>query len=291
MTTQFLVKGKELLNSVAIRRRALYGAFKIWQGLPRPLKSRLSERRLQIKAYRKIFTPGDSKQYVAHIASGPNEGKKISVTREGVPGYTIGNYEPEVAAALDEICEEGMTVADIGAHFGYFTLLMGSKVSPGGHVFSFEPSPETCTILRDTVAANNLAGVTVVELAVSDTCGVMPFDSKGCVTTGRLLQSDNPAPQTVETTTLDDFAKRSGVRRLDVVKIDVEGAELAVLLGMRHVLASMKPKLLIELHRHFLTVDEINRVYGLLENAGYSLERLTVWSRGFRVVENYLATA
>jgi FkbM family methyltransferase len=123
---------------------------------------------------------------------------------------------------------------DVGAHIGEYTLLAAAR---GATVHAFEPNPANAAFLRANVASNGLTNVTVHEAAVSDReCHVRFLahrdPSLSAIWTGR--QTDGGYSEiTVRAIALDSVA----VPRVDVIKIDAEGAELAVLRGARAILA------------------------------------------------------
>jgi FkbM family methyltransferase len=144
----------------------------------------------------------------------------------------LDNYEPGVSACLKQLLHPGMTFCDVGANFGIFTLLASRIVGASGSVFSFEPVKENREVLERNIARNNARNVFVSDKAVSDKVGIARiFLSKdaGCHSiSSEPLNSDGKFVD-VDVTTLAEFDK---IKRIDVLKIDVEGAELEVLSGL-----------------------------------------------------------
>lgn len=144
----------------------------------------------------------------------------------------IDQYEPGVSQCLRELLKPGMVFCDVGANFGVFTLLGSRSVGPGGQVFAFEPVPDNRQVLERNIARNGVSNVTVSAKAVADKCGtVRIFLSRdaGC-------HSISTEPEHYEGKFLDvDVVRLDQVESLlhiDVLKIDVEGAELEVLTGL-----------------------------------------------------------
>ncbi len=171
--------------------------------------------------------------------------------------YLTGDAEPEVQEALAELIKPGQTVYDVGANIGFFTILCSRLVGPQGRVYAFEPIPQNLATLRHNVTLNALSNVTIVEKALSSSTGtaemfVSPWSAFHSLNVEGATKQDDHGPQvgevTVQTVTLDEFVQGEGVRAPDLVKIDVEGAELIVLGGMRETLRAVKPLLLCELH-------------------------------------------
>lgn len=160
-----------------------------------------------------------------------------------------GIWEPWVTTFMARLLKPGMQVADVGANHGYFTLLMADIVGPKGRVIAFEPHPRTASLLRNSLAVNGFGGsVEVVECAVSDEDGAsltfhMPV---GEPKNARIVDCDHDDLTTVvvRSTTLTTFL--SSWSKLDFIKIDVEGAEEAVLWGAVGLLERTKPRMLLE---------------------------------------------
>ena len=141
----------------------------------------------------------------------------------------------------------GMTVIDVGANFGYYTLLLGHAVGPSGHVIAIEPVPSTAAILARTIELNGLTGRTqLVAAAAWDRPDievhmlVRTEEPKNAAVIGQA----QPGSIAVPTTTVDALARE--LTRLDLVKIDAEGAEVAIIAGMRETIARFRPKILLE---------------------------------------------
>lgn len=171
--------------------------------------------------------------------------------------YLTGEAEPEVQQLLAELIEPGQTVYDVGANIGFFTILCSRLVGPEGRVYAFEPIPQNLAALRHNIELNGLRNVVVVERALSSETGtaemfVSPWSAFHSLNLDGATKRENHGAQegeiTVQTVTLDEFVKEPGARAPDLIKIDVEGAELIVVEGMRETLGRVAPLLLCELH-------------------------------------------
>jgi FkbM family methyltransferase len=153
----------------------------------------------------------------------------------------VGSYEPETTRVLIQLLRPGMTMVDVGANIGYYTLLAARAVGPVGHVYAFEPVESTCQLLLRNVQANGYERrVTVVPKAVCDrTRRVRLYLSPRSSTTASLYPDStwNRPSVDVDAVSLDDFFSGEGWPRVDVVKMDIEGAEAAALKGMRELSA------------------------------------------------------
>jgi FkbM family methyltransferase len=158
--------------------------------------------------------------------------------------YYAGWSEPDLAAFLERRVEPGHVVLDIGAHIGEFTLLAAAR---GATVHAFEPDPANATLLRANVARNDFQSrVTVHEYAVSDHEGEMRFLAHHNPSLSALWTEQHAAGPAstvrVRVRRLDSIE----LSRVDVIKIDTEGAELAVLRGAARLLATFSPIVVFE---------------------------------------------
>ncbi|MCC7417780.1 MAG: FkbM family methyltransferase [Acidobacteria bacterium] len=190
--------------------------------------------------------------------------------------HFFGSYEPEVRTAIRQWLRPGDTALDVGANVGWHTLLMGTLVGPAGRVCAFEPNDSTRGRLIGAIEANGLSNVTVDRRAVSDRPGEGAFDAPAAGDlwdgTGRLVR-DGARGRPIDCVTLDDYAAARRLDRVDFIKIDVEGWELAVLRGGPRTLALHAPTIVFEYDPAYVarcggSADELTTC---LTNAGYRL--------------------
>jgi FkbM family methyltransferase len=193
-------------------------------------------------------------------------------------GYHTGDYEPTVVSALRRLVVPGSACADVGAHLGYMSLLLARLTGPDGRVVAFEASPRNARTVARNIRLNRLGDrVRLVQTAVADgsAASVDIFPRHGASAEWTVYadyaQRGEPQPGvldgvTVPATSLDaEFADD----RLDLVKIDVEGAEGLVVAGMSRLLRRDRPIIVLEFHRP-LGWDAVVQ----LREAGYRFETL-----------------
>jgi FkbM family methyltransferase len=193
--------------------------------------------------------------------------------------YVAGCIEPNEFVFLDRVLAPGMVFVDAGANDGLFSLFAARRVGPTGQVWAFEPSQREFGRLTCNVEGNGLGNVRAFPVALSDRNGaavlrVAEDEHAGQNTLGEfaydtgLLRQDR-----VPLCRLDDLAAGEELRRLDVMKIDVEGAELAVLRGAEELIRKFKPVLLLEANdaalRHQGGSNEVLADY--LRSCGYTV--------------------
>ena len=156
----------------------------------------------------------------------------------------IFEEEPGTVAYLRKVLRPGMTAVDVGANVGSLSLVMGSAVGPTGRVIAVEPGPESLRWLRRNIERNHVANVTVVNAAAGACPGRRSFHVEDTLVLGSFYDHPRTKPRCsleVEQKTLDELVPDGA----DLVKIDVEGAELEVLQGASRLLAS-SPRLVVE---------------------------------------------
>lgn len=132
-----------------------------------------------------------------------------------------------------QFLQPGMVTIDVGAHHGFYTLLMAHRVGPKGRVIAIEPSPRERRRLKWHVWLNRCRQVRVEPYALADYEGVTDFFLRQNSGSNSLAASRLPfiAKVTVRVTTLDTIVIKHKLKQIDLIKIDVEGAELLVLKG------------------------------------------------------------
>jgi FkbM family methyltransferase len=157
-----------------------------------------------------------------------------------------GEYEPYVAAVLDRLLDVGDVFVDVGANVGYHTARAARAVGPSGRVVAVEANPENARLLVLTVAANGFDHVDVLPLALGDHLGHVNFGvhigSNGGFAPDDVASLGSGRATIVPTVTLDSL----GLDRVDVVKIDVEGAESIVIAGGVETIRRCRPAIVTE---------------------------------------------
>ncbi len=193
------------------------------------------------------------------------------------------DWEAPLYARFKEALAPGMTVLDVGASFGLFSVAAARAVGRSGRVFAFEPGQQTAAALRLHLEWNGVADrVQVIEAAAAERSGDDVFWEQEASFVASLLElaaREEPTaaePRSVATVALDDFCARRGVEP-DVVKVDVEGSEAAVLRGARHLLRRRKAVFFLEVHHDLLekAAAPANDVFRELEEAGWAWEEVS----------------
>jgi FkbM family methyltransferase len=191
--------------------------------------------------------------------------------------YATGTYEPAVLRFLDQELRAGDVVVDAGAHIGVHALTAAARLRRlgGGAVVAFEPAGDSAAKLRAAAARNRL-DVAVVEAALGAEPGTADLRADPAYDLAdagvRSLHGTGARVQAVTMTTFDAWAAGARLDRLDLVKLDVEGAELAALRGMAESLPRLRPRaLVVEVKRRVLDRAGVDgdQVRALLDRLGY----------------------
>lgn len=195
--------------------------------------------------------------------------RRIGVTRITMSILRSLGYEQLLTKAMKRATHPGDCVWDVGANVGTYTKLF-SDWTQSGKVYSFEPFPETINRLEAHVGA--LPNVKILPVALSDHAGIAHIErgDEEDAATARLVE----AGIEIRTERGDALVEQHVVDRPELVKIDVEGHELAVLRGMQSLLGDIK-HVFIEVHFAIFGMTGRNQhpseIESLLRNAGFSL--------------------
>jgi FkbM family methyltransferase len=182
-------------------------------------------------------------------------------------------YEPTLSF-LAALAEEGDNVIDVGANFGVYSLVLARAVGPAGRVYAFEPGEEALVQLRRNIGLNPALRIDVVSTALSDREGTASLAHLSGPPTYSL--TDRFPGEPVRLVTLDAWMATSLAAPPDIIKVDVEGHEPAVLTGGRLTIGSAKPLVMFEVSFPALRRSgyEEDSSWSALSELGYQFFRL-----------------
>ena len=184
------------------------------------------------------------KSAVVPILQGPLRGKRW-IAGSSTHGCWLGTYELAKVREVVQAVRPGMICYDIGAHVGYYSLLLSKLVGELGRLMAFEPLADNIEYLRKHVELNDCGNVAVMSIALSDRGGMRPFLVHENRSMGRLSVSGDLR---VRCQPLDVLWDSGTISQPDVIKIDVEGAEWEVLRGAHKLLVNAKPTIFLATH-------------------------------------------
>lgn len=189
----------------------------------------------------------------------------------------LGETNPLETDTMKSLAKKGDIAIDVGAHIGWYTLVASQCVGKFGKVISFEPNPFCIDKLRDNVTINDFTNVIIEQIALSDKNKKVSFwigDDMG----GSLVKQNTQRLTKgkvkrilVRAQTLDSYVISYGIKRISLIKIDVEGAELEVLRGAKNILQKQTPYLIVEVIEESLKAFGANRemLFDFVRRFGY----------------------
>jgi len=209
------------------------------------------------------------------------------------PGLRSGRYEPHLTSVFERYCKVGMTVVDVGANLGYYSLLAARLVGPSGRVIAFEPNSENCRLLLSSLRRGGITNVEVIPVACDRTMGWAYYSTHVGSNGGLIDNSDLLAHPgvVVPTFCLDDIVDGP----VGFLKMDVEGAEGRVVGGATKIIERDRPIITTELTRDMLrqvSAASVADYLGYFERLGYAttvLEPSSGSGRSYPSVEALLA--
>ncbi len=180
------------------------------------------------------------------IRSGAARGLRINVAGSRL-GYILGTAEADTQEFMTRQLAPGDVFYDLGANVGFLSLVASVLVGRSGAVHAFEPLPENAAAARANAEMNGLEQMTVIQAAAGDSTRTANFARGTSDQNGHIVSMDDEGID-VQVLALDHFVKMNRARIPNVIKIDVEGHELAAIEGMREILRDHRPTVLCEMH-------------------------------------------
>ena len=201
--------------------------------------------------------------------------------------YFFGHYHERYEAALvARVLDPGEVFWDVGANIGYFSLVAAAAVGERGEVAAFEPGAAALARLQENVSLNpdkkdqKDQNIRIFNLAAADADGeAVLYRREGIADSSASLYlgaAGAAGGETCTTVALDRFLKKKGLRPPDLIKLDVEGAELAALQGAAAILADFRPLLLVEMEEKNLQAAGASKaaIQAFLRDYGYRAAHL-----------------
>lgn len=191
-------------------------------------------------------------RYDTTIMRGVGAGLRFN-TAGSAGSFVMGTHDPVTQVAIKSLLQPGMTFYDVGANVGFFSVIAARLVGPGGRVVAFEPLPANARAIRHNAELNGFTQIDAREQALGGSDGEASFMLSAEPTWGKLSSAGKAPDRHTGTTVvavrrLDGLIEQEGLPPPDVMKIDVEGAELEMLAGAERTLRACRPVILMELH-------------------------------------------
>jgi FkbM family methyltransferase len=248
--------------------------------------SRLSERAL--RSARAALNGAVARRPIqtVRVRGGQLRGARLVLDLRTEKAYWRGSYERDVQELVARLVKPGDVAYDVGAHIGFFSVLLQQLAGATGMVVAFEPNPDVTARLTRNLELNQGARAIVVAEAVAGRSDQMSFQPGNSTSEGSALppprtfdRNDTAEAMLVQSTTIDDFVG-AGHPPPALIKLDVEGLEGEVLEGAQSTLTSHHPIVLCELHAWATPKATARRLvdlgYSLTDSAGDDVSLATV---------------
>jgi len=206
----------------------------------------------------------------------------------------LGGTEPFTTLLIERLLKKGDLYLDVGAHIGVMTLVARQRVGCTGHVIAIEPQPYNCDRILENWLLNGYSNLSLYAAAASDLDSTVSFALQPKTDRARLCitsEVDNNSPKVfVQTIRLDSIPRLKNCHSVKLLKVDVEGHELAVLRGLGSSIGSVR-NVILELLGPVASIGEQHReIIQLLRHSGFRLNDVTgrQWCEGCELVENNL---
>jgi FkbM family methyltransferase len=206
--------------------------------------------------------------------------------------FTGGSYEPHVIQLLAKVLAPDSICLDIGANIGVIALVM-ARIARSGRVYAFEPGATNYQYLVENAAANGLDNVVAIKLGLLDRTTDVEFCYVESVAGCSFIPGNDVREGVVEKVhcvSLDEWVVANEIERLDLVKLDAEGAEIAVLQGALNTLNRFRPRLIVEFNptpmQRFWQRDARD-LYELLKSIYANIGIIDVGGSGVVPVDSY----
>jgi len=188
----------------------------------------------------------------------------------------FGIHEPLNTKMLAKQLRKDMICLDIGANIGYYTLLESKIVGNNGKIIAIEPSPVNFSKLQKNIQMEGATNIEVYNLAAGDKDGKIKFLLKKQSNLSRIVSEDEikPSDNIVEVPIrkLDGFLEERALKKLDFLRMDVEGYEFFIYMGIRNSIRKFSPTMQIEIHAHHLGEERTRELLEKLKEDGYETE-------------------
>jgi len=236
--------------------------------------------RLLYRSFKKKYVEIEGRKMFCH----GNDGLALSIFK---------TYEPSQTQIVKNYVKKGDRVIDVGAHVGYYTLLLSQLVGNTGKVYAFEPDPKNFELLKKNIEVNSFKNIELIQKAVSNKTGIIKlYLGDQDRATNRIYDAQlNDTKKSIEikTISLDEYIKD---KKIDFIKIDVEGSELGVIEGMKSIFQNNKQiKIIIEFFPFLIekSGNKPKEILKELENLNFEMFEILYKKSNEKIdIDNYL---
>ncbi len=215
----------------------------------------------------------------------------LNVTDTGISRELLlyGVHEANSTRVVQEIIRPGMHVLEAGANVGYYACMQAKLVGPTGHVYAVEPSPANVSMLQRNILENGFTNMTVLQSAFGAEDGEQPFYVDRRSNLSSFVRRDDLGEYECIPMKIQSIDTYVADKKVDMIRMDVEGYEREILLGAKETLTTRPPLyFFIEVHSELLAKrnSSTKEVCSYLQQYGYDIHIGFFRGRGDVVVKS-----
>jgi len=186
-------------------------------------------------------------------------------------------HEPLTTSLIIKKLTKGMHCIDIGSNIGYYAILESSKIGDNGLVWSIEPSPQNFKTLSKNIILNQRKNIKCYNIAIGEKNGKIDFLISEKSNWSKIKNESDHIEKgdkiiQVDIMTLDSFSEKNEIKKVDLLRMDVEGYERNIIEGSMNFLEKFKPILMIEVHKMIIGNNRTNELLEKLQKMNYECE-------------------
>jgi FkbM family methyltransferase len=187
------------------------------------------------------------------------------------------SHEPLTTHLMIKELKQDMFCLDLGSNIGYYAVIESNIVGESGKIFAIEPSPVNFPILKLNLENQKKNNFSVHNIAIGDKNEDMEFIISSKSNWSKIRMNNekiNPEDKIIKipVKTLDSFVQENDIKKIDILRMDVEGFEYNIILGANKILEKFTPKIFVEIHKMYLGKEKTYEIFNNLKNKGYEIK-------------------
>jgi len=198
----------------------------------------------------------------------------LDLSKDVDSNFYFDDFENKTINYFSKVVKKGMTVFDIGANIGIYTLIASQNIKQNGRVYSFEPAEWSYNRLQQNINLSKYNNIIINKFGISDFTGEIKFhicEDDAYNSIGNRPMKDVISVKTIKVFSLDDYVILNKIGRIDIIKVDTEGAEYLVFKGAEKTLMKHSPTIFFEYNPYAAKGYEFSSLEALrlVESYGY----------------------